>query len=177
MSVLVECISVVVRRSDIERRYAGGLAGYQADCPNRTFCADENLVRIGFMRERDASIFILRGLGRAGLASSSTGRLEDLAIQSDSVAVVEQCRGPWHPEDSAWLEYVDRPDGVSTCWLAGEPPGELAAPPDWKPEHSRNKVRLAGVEGVRPATPDTLPPVPEGHVRLWMGAAYGPEDD
>lgn len=177
MSVLVECISVVVRRSEIERCYPGGLAGYRADCPNRTFCADEHLVRIGFMAERDVSIFMLRGLGRAGLASSPTGRVEDLEFRSNSVAVVEQRRGPWHPEASAWLEYVDRPDGVSVCWLAGEPPGELAAPPDWKPEHSRNKVRLEGVEGVRAAAPDALPPVPEGHVRLWMGEAYGPEDD
>lgn len=47
MSVLVECFSVVVRRSDIERRYPA---------------SDEHLVRIGFMAQRDVSIFILRGL-------------------------------------------------------------------------------------------------------------------
>ncbi len=177
MSVLVECISVIVRRSVIERRYPGGLAGYKAACPNRTFCADEHLVRIGFLAERDPGMFLLSCLGHVGLVSSPTGRLEDLEVQSAFVAVVEQRLGPWHPEHSSWLEYAERPDGVSICWLAGEPQGELVAPPGWKPEDSRSKIKLEGVHGVKTATSlGELPPVPEGHVRLFTTQVYGTKD-
>ena len=48
MPVLLEAISVIVRRETLERKYPGGVDGYARDCPNRTFCADEYLTRVGF---------------------------------------------------------------------------------------------------------------------------------
>src|SRR5262245_32281992 len=146
MSVLVECYSVIVRRSAIEDGYPGGLAGYENECPTRrTFCADQHLVRVGFMWERDIAFFLLRNLSRAGLASSSTGRHLEVEFRYDSVAIVEQQRGPWNPKSSRWLEYTARPDGVCHCWLAGQPPGDLASPSGWLPEHSRDFVKLTGI--------------------------------
>ena len=178
MSVLVECYSVIVRRSEIEARYPGGLAGYQRDCPNRTFCADDRLVRVGFMDRRDIGMFMLRVLGRAGLASSPSGRLEDVQCKASSVAVVEQWRGPWHPEASSWLEYAERPDRVCLCWLGGTPAGDLSAPPGWLSERSLTYLKLPPSFTGTPLPAGgiaDLPPVPPGHTRLFRGLAYGQE--
>jgi hypothetical protein len=153
------------------------MAGYKAACPNQTFCADRHLARVAFMHPRDVGIFLLRVLGRAGLASSPTGRPEDVRLVPDSVAIVEQGRGPWHPEHSLWLRYTVRPDGVLHCWLAGKPRGRLAAPPGWKPEHSLEYVRLdPGVEGEPVESLDNVPPAPEGYITVYQGRAYSDDD-
>jgi hypothetical protein len=170
MSVLIECFSVVVQRSEIDSSYPGGLAGYEADCPNATFCADEHLVRVGFMAPRDIGGFLLRVLARARLASSPTGRIEDVTMSAASVAVVEQRRGPWHPDKASWLGFARRADGVSLCWLAGEPPGELAAPRGWEPAHSRSYIQLTDEQVA--SSPVEGRAGADG-VTLYCGEAYG----
>ena len=178
MSVLVECYSVIVRRFELQRRYPGGLAGYEQDCANRTLCADTHLVRVGFMAERDIRLFILRNLTRAGLASSPSGKARDLRIVCRSVAIVEQGRGPWHPDETEWLAYAVRPDGVPICWLKGTPPGELSVPRGWTPEPSPSFVKLpASIKGTplpRGEIGGSAPARP-GYVTLYQASAY-PED-
>ena len=176
MSVLVECFSVVVRCSAIERRYPGGMAGYRADCTNKTLCTDGNLVRVGFMAEADIPEFLIRVLSRAGLASTDTDVPGATTIAADCIAVIEQGRGPWHPEAATWLEYAQESDGVCLCWLSGEPQGELAAPAGWTPGGPGTFVKLAGVpEGkpVRLLGHEPLPPVQQGYVRLFTASVYG----
>lgn len=46
MAVLVEAISVIVRRDALDARYPGGSDRYVADCPNATTCADAHFVRV-----------------------------------------------------------------------------------------------------------------------------------
>jgi hypothetical protein len=181
MSVLVECFSLVVRRSDLERRYPGGMNAYESDCPNRTLCADRSLVRVGFMAVDDLYQFMLRVLTRAGLASTPTGLVEDLHADAHSVAIVEQGRGPWDPEASSWLVHAERADGVCRCWLAGEPEGDLQAPLGWLPErphHSKAFVKLAGVpEGKPVVAPESDAPPASGYVRLFSARAYREKKD
>ena len=45
MAVLVEGISVIVRRDAVESKYRGGWKGLIADVPNSTLCMDEELIR------------------------------------------------------------------------------------------------------------------------------------
>jgi hypothetical protein len=54
MAVLVEALSVIVRREAIVRKDSGGWSAFVAAVSNETFCADSELVRVGF---------ILRGPG------------------------------------------------------------------------------------------------------------------
>ncbi len=175
MSVLVECFSVVVRCSAIASRYPGGMAGYEADCPNKTLCTDGDLVRVGFMQRGDVEQFLIRVLARAGLASMPTGLSKDLVIVADSVAIVEQRRGPWDPEASSWLEYTERPDGVCLSWLAGQPQGELATPLGWTSGGRGAPVKL-DLPGKLGTALEALPPVPEGYVRIFTASVYGTED-
>ena len=68
MAVLIEGISVIVRRDAIESRYRSGWDGFVADVPSATFCADEEIARVGFMHPVDVEAFI------EGLQAEEIGR-------------------------------------------------------------------------------------------------------
>jgi hypothetical protein len=122
MSVLVEAISVIVRRSSVESRYPGGNAQYERDCPNRTFCADEHLTRVGFMAPLDVKSFVEQ-LGKLGFVHVRDGKAID-------IAVVDQMHGPTAECD--WLEAGKHPDGYAAAWLAGTLPGGFCHPEGWQ---------------------------------------------
>ena len=125
MAVPMEAYSVVVRNETLETKYLGGREGYERDCPNATYCADEHLSRIGFMVPNDAHEFV-RELTEKGLTPYKDDGCED-------VAVVGQIEGPLKPCD--WLEFaVYR--GVRIAWLAGTETGKLHAPPGWSFERA-----------------------------------------
>jgi hypothetical protein len=142
MAVLVEGISVIVRRQAIDERLAGGWSRFVAEVPNATLCADNDLARVGFMLPTDVKAFIDR-LTEHGLRFVQDG----LAID---IAVVDQIRGPTMPVE--WLEYAQIPfadtgSKVAACWLFEGPrmaagihfPGrslELATPAGWRYDES-----------------------------------------
>jgi hypothetical protein len=111
MAVLVEAISVVVRRSAISTKYAGGWSSFAADVPNATLCSDDDISRVGFMNPADVETYIALLRGR-GLQFLSDEKFVD-------IAVVDQQRGPTMACD--WLEFAKLNFGdrgkVSACWL------------------------------------------------------------
>ena len=58
MPVLIEAISVVVKKRAIEERFPGGVPGIVSQVPNQTYCDDGNLVRVGFMSPPDVQDFV-----------------------------------------------------------------------------------------------------------------------
>jgi hypothetical protein len=152
MAVLIEAISVVVRRDVIERKFKGGWAAFVASVPNATLCADDKLARVGFMSPSDVEAFV-HNLEHAGLTFQSG----EMAID---FAVVDQVRGP--TSDCAWLEFGQFAFGnsggkVSAAWLFDELridsgihfPGhspDLATPDGWTYEGSLSE-RFTFVEG------------------------------
>jgi hypothetical protein len=80
MSVLIEAYSVIVSRGTLERLYPGGVASYERDSPNRTFCADPHLTRVGFMVSEDAWYYIEQILSPRGLTFLDGGRCVDIAV-------------------------------------------------------------------------------------------------
>jgi ADP-ribosylglycohydrolase len=137
VAVLVEAISVIIRREAVERAYRAGWQGFVEDVPNATLCADDELARVGFMHPHEVEWFIDRLTAR-GLTFLSEGKCVD-------VAVVDQQRGPTMPCD--WLEFGrfrfgNNDEQVSACWLFEGPRiahglhlkgthFELATPPGW----------------------------------------------
>jgi uncharacterized protein YdhG (YjbR/CyaY superfamily) len=112
MAVLVEAISVIVRRDAIDARFSGGWRAFIEAIPNRTFCTDGELARVGFMSPPDVEGFVRR-LERGGLIFLRNGK----AIE---MAVVDQMNGPTVPAE--WLEFARLPLGdtggeVAACWL------------------------------------------------------------
>ena len=138
VSVLVEALSVVGRREVLEKKYPGGVSGYERDCPNRTFCADDHLVRAGFMVPDDVRVFV-ESLATHGIVHLRHGKAVD-------IVVVDQFQGPTSPCD--WIEGGRHPDGYSAVWLAGTIPGWFAHPVGWSPEQSA-RMNFASNEEVK----------------------------
>jgi hypothetical protein len=123
VAVLCEAISVIVPVEVLNRRYPGGLAGYEADVPNATFCCDAVLTRVGFMAPIDTQQW--------------AEQVQDFGVvlraQDDTfaeMAVVEAPSGltlPCH-----WLD-TEVIDEVMWAWVAGSAQGELVAPKGWSP--------------------------------------------
>ena len=112
MAVLVEAISVIVRRDSINRSYIGGWAGFLSHVPNSTLCADNELARVGFMDPKNVERFI-SDLQHHGLVFLSDGKSID-------IAVIDQQQGPTELCD--WLEFARLPFGdhggyIAACWL------------------------------------------------------------
>jgi hypothetical protein len=125
MAVLVEGISVIVKRKSIDAHYPGGWEGFVEDAPNRTLCADADLARVGFMAPGDVKHFIER-LERRGLKFSDGKQAVDLAV-------VDQLRGP--TTNCPWVEWgrVKLDEGtVSACQMAGGKDPQVACPVAWK---------------------------------------------
>ena len=49
MAVLVEGISVLVRKDSVRNKMTGGDARFRLLIPNSTFCEDDQLMRVGFL--------------------------------------------------------------------------------------------------------------------------------
>jgi len=116
MAVLVEGISVIVRRDAIDARFSGGSHQFLSIVTNNSQCSDEDLVRVGFMSPIDVEAFVRR-LEKGGLTFVRDGQAVDIAI-------VDQTRGPTMPAE--WLEFARLSFGgtenkVAACWLFDEP--------------------------------------------------------
>jgi hypothetical protein len=111
MAVLVEAISVVIRRDSIDRSFIGGWDAFVSCVPNATLCADTQLARVGFMDPKAVGQFV-EELQAAGLAFLQSGKSVD-------IVVVDQQRGPTMPCE--WIEFAQIPFGnggkVAVCWL------------------------------------------------------------
>jgi len=130
MSVLVEGISVIVRNETLDEKYPGGVAAYCLHIPNRTFCTDGVLTRVGFMVPIDVGFWVRTLQARGLLWADAEKRFRD-------IAVVDQLAGPTSTCD--WLVYERQFDGPAYAWQTGTEPGELAVPHDWRYEESLSK--------------------------------------
>ena len=140
MAVLLEAISVVIRRSAIDERFPGGWDQFVAETPNDTLCADDHLVRLGFMQPLEVQDFIL-ALEPHGIVT-----LVDEAARD--MAVIDQQHGPLVKVD--WLEFgrIKLPTGddhiVGVCRLMGDTANMLSTPQGWT--YAGSPTELFGLE-------------------------------
>ena len=131
MSILVEALTIVVRRITLDLAYPGGheawIARHQTyAAPARYVSVDDHLVGVSFFS--GALEEELEHLVEAGLVV-----LDDDEFQN--VAVVDQADGLGYP--CTWLEWMrppvdgDRAPLYSMVWLHGTDPGTLAVPDGW----------------------------------------------
>lgn len=127
MSVLIEAISVVVKKRAIEDRFPGGMAKFVETVPNRTCCVDDHLVRVGFMAPHDVHDFVGQ-LETCGLVYLQDGRPADMVV-------VDQLQGPTVECD--WVRLVRLQLDVGAILVAcsnedGPDPERVAIPEGWK---------------------------------------------
>ena len=120
---MVEAFNVIAKRSAIEFKYLGGIAGYVENCPNQTYCQDVYLCRIGFGCFEDADEWA-NSLLSAGLGDEADGVLQDIAFADSSKGLAAPCD---------WLEFSRDKDGMLWAWLSGTEIGERIAHESWEP--------------------------------------------
>ena len=79
MPVLIEAISIVIRAEVVNKLYPGGWDGFRDDCPNKTLCEDNELIRVGFMTPTDAQQFV-NDLAKFGIEYVRDGKAIDLVV-------------------------------------------------------------------------------------------------
>jgi hypothetical protein len=131
MAVLVEAFSVIVRKEALERKFPGGLDGYQRQLPNGTYCADEQLCRVGFMADADAMAHA-RGLVSAGLQGPAAGPSPELAIVSAASGHLIPCE--WLEVELRWYPCGGHQVGVMVAKLPGANVTQFSTPAGWRPK-------------------------------------------
>jgi hypothetical protein len=132
MPVLIEGISVVVRVDRIANKARGGLEEFRKIIPNQNYCADGELVRVGFMAPDDAKAFVSE-LERMGLQFKGGQKAVDLVV-------VDQLRGPTTECD--WVEFgysssKQNPEQrIALVRMVDGKSHQVAMPPSWKFEGS-----------------------------------------
>lgn len=144
MAVLVEAISVIVRKDSIDNYYTGGWTGFKRAVPNQSMCTDEEVVRVGFMKSDDAVAFV-EGLEQQGLVFLENDNAVDIVI-------CYQGTGP--TTDCDWIEFGELPISAEVCvsaawlfegpWVAAgrhlkQKTFALATPVDWEPASSESE--------------------------------------
>jgi hypothetical protein len=133
MAVLVEAISVVIRADRLLQAYGGYWDCFRSDVPNQTLCADDKIVRVGFMVPADVQKFVAL-LGKRGLVYLKDGAALDMVV-------VDQQRGPMVPCD--WLEFGRVTIGGGGLVAAGRLKGDdcnvLITPNGWTFDNSLSK--------------------------------------
>jgi Flp pilus assembly protein TadD len=131
VAVPIDGVSVVIANAIVEAHFPGGIAAYERESPNGTYCSDGQICRVAFMVEADAKAFAERLTGY-GFSSPWSGEISEMALVAQSAYCL-------HPRD--WLE-VDlrtivtadgRQSGATIAWLRGETPAMVAAPAGWTP--------------------------------------------
>jgi hypothetical protein len=127
MAVLIEAISVVIRADALLEKFPGGWDGFKTIVPNQTLCADDEIVRVGFMSPQDVESFVDK-LESNGLEFLRSGEAID-------IAVVDQMRGL--SSKCSWLEFghvnmSGNGTSVAACRLTGSQVMQVVTPPGWE---------------------------------------------
>lgn len=110
MAVLVEGISVLIRKDSIQNKISGGDASFRLLIPNSTFCEDDQLARVGFLNPADVESFVDE-LENAGLTFMEDGRSVDITVCDQQRGLTTECD---------WLEFarLTMEDGkVGAAWM------------------------------------------------------------
>lgn len=127
MAVLLEAVSVVVRRDAIDERCVGGWEAFSNAVPTAVFCYDSEIACVGFMAVADAETLVahLRALGLR--VDSSTGEVD--------VCIVEQLGRSGQP--ASWLGVTrlateEIGGEVTVGYLIGTSEKRVVMPGNWK---------------------------------------------
>ena len=128
MAVLIEGISVIIKRKSIEKKYSGGWDSFLNCIPNNTFCADDELVRIGFMIPDDVKKYI-NSLEENNLKYLENEKAIDLIVVDQLHGSTLKCN---------WIEigFINLDDNlnikVKCCRLKNSKLNQLLTPDGWQ---------------------------------------------
>lgn len=132
MAVLIEAISVIVRRDSLMKVFDNNWEHFKQTVPNETMCADDELVRVGFMTPQDVEDYVKR------LQAEGLCHLQDEQVAD--IVVVDQMRGPLAQCD--WIEFGhvsldgDVKKRIAVVRLKGSVLSTVLTPDGWQFESS-----------------------------------------
>ncbi len=128
MSVLIEAVSVVVKRDSIRTKFSGGWSSFQSIVFSQySMCADSNLATVSFLAARDAHSYM------GFLEEMDFIYLQDFAIADQTQGLKDICD---------WCYIADFKINnnpamtVTGCKAEGGKEEKLYVPPGWKYEGS-----------------------------------------
>lgn len=133
MSVLLECLCVVIPRIVLDVSYPGGADAYleearQPNHPSRYALADDDLTVVSFYEPQDVREH-MKPLLDLGIVYVDENACRE-------ICVIDQRSGPVMPCN--WLSWRRHPDGFSFTWMGnGDPDDAMVAWDSWTPEASR----------------------------------------
>lgn len=131
MAVLVEAMSVIIRREAILEKFAGGWPAFVARVPNQTLCFDAWLVRVGFMFEADLQEFC-RLLEWKGLEYEVDGVVRDFVVATQQGGFGDPC--PW--AEFGRVTDVRIGGTIAYCRARAQDAGKVAVPAGWRFDRS-----------------------------------------
>ncbi|HEX6576662.1 MAG TPA: hypothetical protein VF042_16960 [Gemmatimonadaceae bacterium] len=165
MSVLVEAVSIVVKRAALDCKYPGGTAEFlcmlasRRSAEHRFVCSDTNLICLSYFTP-DAADRGAETLLKAGLIDIDDNEFIDFAMVDQHYGPTLQC---------TWLAWQREPPGFTRAWLAGELPGGLSVPDGWTPEGARNIKRI----DIREIPDKAMKLAEENGVETWLDFTTG----
>lgn len=149
MSVLIEALCLVIRRSSLDESYIGGADVFVEDreLENvfRYVVSDEDLVAIGVF-DADTLAPVVKRLQTIGLAEADADQF------TNDFVLVDMETGPTVRCD--WLGFELHRHGLALAWLEGSEVQPLATPSEWTPERSwtlhRSDIRDGDPEDILP---------------------------
>jgi hypothetical protein len=130
MAVLVEATSVIILAESLLNKFPGGWEAFEKIVPNRTMCADNEIVRVGFMTPQDVESFV-KTLELNGLKFLRGNEAMDIAVADQRRGLTSKC---------SWLEFghvnLDGKNRVAACRMVDSQVSEIVTPLGWKFEGS-----------------------------------------
>jgi hypothetical protein len=130
MSVLVEALTVVIRRDRLTAIHPGAVDQFFKNAPNKTARADSHLVAVGFMNPDDVRVYVRTLEQEAGFRHLEDGECIDVAVVSQIGGLIAPCK---------WLAVGTDARGVVHAWLKGTEPGPIATFHEWVFEGSMSQ--------------------------------------
>lgn len=132
MAVLVEGISVIVLAKQIVSNHVGGWEAFKRKVPNQTMCADDELIRVGFMHPDDVQDYVAT-LEVAGLRHITDGAASDMVVADQQRGFTTACQWAHFGHINLGGDPAKR---VAACMLAGSNLKQIVFPEDWNYDDS-----------------------------------------
>jgi hypothetical protein len=168
MAVLIEGISVVINGRDLKGEKFRDDAHFKSLVPNKTLCADTELMSVAFMSPVEAEKFIAT-LEKYNLIFMKNGKSKD-------IAVVDQLNGFSAPCEWAEFGHVELDSGegmVASCRYKNSQVSILYTPDNW--EFRSSLSDKPGFVPTEDKDEQLLYLRTDGNVDVYLNAATGKE--